>query len=298
MMMSSESSCFFSVIIPTYKRLEDLEHCLRKLLPKAQSYAAENFEVIVSDDDSEMSAVAICNVFGSVIRYCKGPGKGPAANRNNGAHMAKGEWLVFIDDDCLPDGGLLLNYERFIQDNPDYDALEGKIYAPRPQVSFSEKSPLNTTGGAFWSCNIAIRKSLFDRLNGFDEDFAYAANEDQDLQFRIIGSGGSIAYVEGASVCHPWRSMKPFTGYRVKTNSFLLLLQKHQELKNKYTRWNVAKGVLISFKQYTLPGLIRFKFRGMGYEISRILCELYFSLRYLILRDSMIQSALPGYLDK
>ncbi|MFM6530798.1 MAG: glycosyltransferase family 2 protein, partial [Dolichospermum sp.] len=51
------------------------------------------------------------------VKWVAGPGKGPAANRNNGAKYATGEWLAFTDDDCLPDPQWLASYGEAIANN-------------------------------------------------------------------------------------------------------------------------------------------------------------------------------------
>ena len=85
-----------SVVILTCERTELLAKCLRPL-----AHAAE---IIVSDDgQSSSSRQLISNLFPRV-KWISGPHRGPAANRNRGAHQATGEWLAFPDDDSIPDG--------------------------------------------------------------------------------------------------------------------------------------------------------------------------------------------------
>ena len=45
-----------------------------------------------------------------MVRWNEGPRRGPAANRNFGARVADGEWLIFLDDDCNPRPGFLAAY--------------------------------------------------------------------------------------------------------------------------------------------------------------------------------------------
>ena len=59
-------------------------------------------EVIVSDDSKQCIAKELIQEKYSWVKWIEGPKKGPAANRNNGAKYATGDWFIFIDDDCEP----------------------------------------------------------------------------------------------------------------------------------------------------------------------------------------------------
>jgi glycosyltransferase involved in cell wall biosynthesis len=93
----------FSVIIPTYHRNDLLAKCLDCLAPGVQTLPADQYEVIVSDDGYESTAQEMIQQNYPWVKWVAGFRKGPAANRNNGAKYATGEWLAFTDDDCLPD---------------------------------------------------------------------------------------------------------------------------------------------------------------------------------------------------
>src|SRR5450631_181394 len=150
-----------SVIIPTYKRRDVLSTCLKRLGPEVQNLSLDSYEVIVTDDAlADDPANGLGHDFAWVHHTC-GPQKGPAANRNSGAKSAKGEWLIFLDDDCLPEPSFLSAYLEAIRQNPDYRIFEGKTLRDRPQLRLDEEAPLNDTGGYLWSCNFLIQKKLF-----------------------------------------------------------------------------------------------------------------------------------------
>src|SRR5688500_16589114 len=95
----------FSVVIPTYHRNDLLARCLRQLVPGRQTLDASRYEVIVTDDGRDTTAEAMIRDQFSFVRWVRGPQRGPAANRNNGVKHARGEWVVFTDDDCVPTEG-------------------------------------------------------------------------------------------------------------------------------------------------------------------------------------------------
>src|SRR5438552_17841427 len=104
---SSFLSMLISVIIPTCHRNDLLVRCLDGLAPGKQDLLPEHYEVIVSDDGSRSTAEKLIAGTYPWARWVTGPRRGPAANRNHGAKHARGEWLAFVDDDCLPDKGWL-----------------------------------------------------------------------------------------------------------------------------------------------------------------------------------------------
>src|SRR6185312_3373026 len=116
----------FSVIIPTCNRNELLHKCLNLLLVANQTIGGD-YEVIVTDDSKNNIAKNLINENYPWVKWVDGPKKGPAANRNNGTKLAIGDWVIFIDDDCLPDTNLLREYENGINRNPGALAFEGAI---------------------------------------------------------------------------------------------------------------------------------------------------------------------------
>lgn len=195
---------FFSVIIPTCNRNDLLAKCLARLQPDVQTLKEVDYEIIVTDDSAGEGAAALIAEQFTNVQWAPGPRRGPAANRNNGARLAKGEWLVFLDDDCEPDKELLRAYWQAIQDNGQIFVLEGKIITNRPFKHAWEIAPINETGGKLWSCNFSIQKHLFQQIKGFDEYFQYPHMEDVDLRKRVKDVS-EILFVANAYVVHPPR---------------------------------------------------------------------------------------------
>ena len=199
---------YFSVIVPTRDRNELLARCLEQLAPAAQSFTGE-YEVVVSDDSPTRAAKPLIEGTFPFARWVEGTRRGPAANRNAGASTASGTYLVFVDDDCIPEHDLLAGYASAIVEG--VAVYEGRITCKAGIDSPRKTSPVNLAGGTLWSCNFAIRHDVFERLGGFDERFPIAHLEDADLRDRILDAGMSIAFVGGASVDHPAR-MLPWGG--------------------------------------------------------------------------------------
>lgn len=265
--MNSRTTPIFSVIIPTYQRNDLLAKCLDCLAPNIQTMPAERYEVIVTDDGRETTAQEMISQQHPWVKWVAGSRKGPAANRNNGAQYARGQWLVFTDDDCLPDPQWLQAYAEAISTNPNCLVLEGKTYADRPRRSSAEVSPINETGGYLWSCNFAIQKQLFESLKGFDERFIYAAMEDVDLRYRLQQQNLNFDFVKSASVCHPWRDAGGWRKRLQHQESVLIYLQLHPEQLSVLNYKSYLRAIARRLFRSTIPSCLSLKLKGFRAEL-------------------------------
>jgi GT2 family glycosyltransferase len=263
-----------SIVVPTRHRLEMLSACLDTLWPKRQAVDANVYEVIVTDDGTTTSARETVSKF-PFARWVEGPRRGPAANRNNGAARASGTWLIFLDDDCIPEPTWLRGYMRAISDAPDLSIFEGRTFADRPQRSLDETAPINEAGGALWSCNLAVRKALFETLGRFDERFPYATLEDVEFRLRIQKAGAATRFVPEAAVCHPWRPVpQNWTPFRQFSESFAVLLKIHPDYLEHYPPGWFLRGSLKALLTVTGPRLLRDR-TGFRSLLRRHLGELF-----------------------
>ncbi len=106
----------FSVIIPTYDRLDEIQELLESL--KIQSLEKEKFEVLIVDDGSTdkteeyISKLLKENILN--IRFFKQDHKGPGPARNLGMKNAHGEYFIFVDSDCIANESWLRAYEKVV----------------------------------------------------------------------------------------------------------------------------------------------------------------------------------------
>jgi GT2 family glycosyltransferase len=258
---------FFSVVIPSYERPDDLEKCLKSLSNKNQ-YDAPSYELIVTDDShSEHCRFLVQNQF-PLADWGKGKRNGPASNRNSGVDRASGKWIVFIDDDCIAQKGYLLAYLNAIEENPHVDLFEGYIFPDRPKRTWAETCPENSSGGMFWTSNLCVRKKVFDELGGFDETFE-VAYEDVDFAYRIQKDGKKTLFVKDAAACHPWRTLKR-EGNNWKPKGFewkelKLFIKKHPQAHEHSSPKIYAKHFLRMITKDLY--LCVTKFRGSGLSI-------------------------------
>jgi len=148
------------------------------------------------------------------------PVRTPAFARNRGAHGARGEWLVFVDADTIPDPGLLDAYfdppprsQTGILAGSIRDVAVRETPTARSIVAserMSQQATLGRTGTPYaQTANCAIRRSAFEAAGGFEE--AARAGEDADLCFRLQHAGWEIEERPGAAVDH--RSRESVTAW-------------------------------------------------------------------------------------
>jgi GT2 family glycosyltransferase len=190
--------------------------------------------VIVTDDTEAGNAASMILSEFPWARWVEGPQRGPAANRNHGAGHARGEWLAFTDDDCLPSSGWIAAFAEIGSDSKT-PLLEGKTKACGNRTRVDMECPVNLTGGYLWSCNFAIRRDLFESIGGFDECFPYPAMEDVDLRVRLRDQGIVAEFVPSAEVDHPWRPRKGKRHERQVAKSIAYFISKHPNEARSFT---------------------------------------------------------------
>ena len=211
----------FSVIIPYRNAAETLPACLEALA--AQTFT--DFEVILvnnaSSDDSEEVVRRFATAHGALaILLANETRPGASAARNTGANLARSDWLVFTDSDCVPEPGWLENLHISRQKDPAVVAMAGCI-KPYPSghpisqflglftLPALAQSRLFTTytliAGGFPTANLAVQKSTFATLGGFDVSIPYYG-EDHDLCRRLYAAGHAILTVPTAVVRHIHRN--------------------------------------------------------------------------------------------
>jgi len=179
----------FSVIIPAYNEEKYIYETLKAL----RSQTFKDFEVIVKDGDSKDQTVETAQKLADKV-VCA-PDQSAADARNQGAHYAKGDILVFMDADTfLPIEALerfnrLLNKEDVVgvscRKIPlNRDALDHLLYE---FVNFSTfVSCKLRLGGAHGNCML-IRRPIFEQIGGFNPNIIVA--EEQDLVRRALRFG-------------------------------------------------------------------------------------------------------------
>lgn len=198
-----------SVVVPTFNRAGLLPGLLDALL--RQDYSAP-YEVIVVDDgssDDTPKVMAECCSRHAMLQFLRQDNAGPARARNLGASHARGRFVAFIDDDCLPEPDWLRALDAALV--PGAAAAAGTVinreegwvgrYVNREsvihQVLASDGSVAELITG-----NAAVLSSVFEQVGGFDEAIRVAGGEDTEFSFRLRAAGHRIVSAPGARVRH------------------------------------------------------------------------------------------------
>jgi GT2 family glycosyltransferase len=207
----------WTVCIPTYARPDRLRRCLAAVT--AQEPPPGGFDVVIADDASPdraavdaviAEATAASPVPITLLRLERNAGPGVA--RNCAWRAAAGDVIAFTDDDCEPAPGWLQALAAAVDEGND--VVQGRT-APDPARAYLLRRPLTrsldipSASAFFQTCNIAYRRSLLERLEGFDERFRLIG-VDTDLGWRAKKAGAVVQFCADALVHHevamrPWR---------------------------------------------------------------------------------------------
>lgn len=213
-----------SFIVPVYNKLPHFRNCLLSL--RHQSRPPD--ELVVSDDGSEDEVVPLLEAYKATvpfpITYVRQPRQGfrAAKCRNNAARIARGDFLVFCDQDLV----LTTDYLKAFAENrrPGRFLCADTIYLEEAQtlrlddetIASARFDPLVTPAQIaylakrrrnerlyFWLRRLRLRymgaklrgglfgldASDLRTVNGFDEEYQGGGDEDDDLGFRLNAIG-------------------------------------------------------------------------------------------------------------
>jgi glycosyltransferase involved in cell wall biosynthesis len=228
-----------SVLICTHRRPEGLRCLLQALI--SQIEAGKGHEIIVINDGTHSPAYeAVLAPFTNKIHYrALEKNVGVAAARNISASIAKNDYLVFTDDDTIPQGGWLDWLLMRLMEHPELDVVAGTTKPLWPEKpSFFAKvraehdliPTTEDTGGTiiFPTANVAIRRTLFEEMGGFGFPDFSGAGEDTELATRLFRRGSVMRADRNWATQHEiteglWRLCKRYRRYGYANGRLALL---------------------------------------------------------------------------
>jgi GT2 family glycosyltransferase len=236
----------YSIIIP----VKEINDYVRETVPYIQALDSDNWELIIVPNGPDQNEWEL----DERISMISSGRVGPADKRDQAAKIAKGEILVFLDDDSYPKLDLLSIATKYFDDD-SVSAIGGPAITPESDSYWQKVSGAvflsRLTGGNperyipvgkekevdDWpSVNFMVRKSDFLEVGGFDSP--YWPGEDTHLCLKLIKKAKKIIYVPELIVWHHrrsglWRHMKQVGAYGLHRGYFARRLPE-TSLKAKY----------------------------------------------------------------
>jgi GT2 family glycosyltransferase len=202
----------YSVVIAAYRRPGLLRQTLAHLLPQV----GPDGEVIVVEQcpavDLRAELAAQPRVRHEILLT-----PGAVEARNHGIRLARGDVLLFVDDDVVTPPGFVAAHLAGYAD-PAVGGVAGRVVeASRPPAADPDPRSFDPADGWRWStfdhthamdvphaptCNLSLRRAAVVRAGGFDPAFRLAWREDSDLCFRVRALGYRIRFSPAAWLTH------------------------------------------------------------------------------------------------
>ena len=209
-----------SIVIPVFNQFAHTLACLRALAAHPPHGPVEI--IVVDDGSSDETVSALPQVQG--LRYHRRAANGGfIAACNDGAALARGDYLVFLNNDTVPQPGWLDALLQTFEAHPEAGLVGAQLLYPDGRLQ--EAGGVVFADGSGWNygrfdhpgdcryasvrdCDyasgaaIALPRALFAQLGGFDTRYAPAYYEDTDLAFAVRASGKRVLYQPASRVVH------------------------------------------------------------------------------------------------
>ena len=206
----SSTAPTLSVVIPAYRAEPHLAACLEGFA--RQDADPQEFEILVVDDHSPDATADLARSQGATVLVHQ-TNKGAAAARNTGAGEARGQVLLFVDSDVIPEPGLVrgaLDLFGLSTDGPQSggarvatgrysiepanDTAFARYKALWTWYCWEQSSARSGSSSHVQGALTAIRKDLFIELGGFDESYEGGSVEDYEFSLRLRDRGENIVF--------------------------------------------------------------------------------------------------------
>ncbi len=245
-----------SIIIPTYNREKILYKCLQAL--NKQSYPANKFEIIIINDNSTDNTETMINnikIKPNLI-YRNKDHSGPAGARNTGLKIAKGEFIVFIDDDIIVNSAFLDAHIQEQKRNQKVIVHGPVIYTNNLDNPTKEEMKITDFSRSYFATgNVSIRKDYLMKSGLFNENFTEYGWEDLELGIRLKKMGLKAKRATEAKGFHLKYSFSP--------EKIPSILEKEQQrgrmavvYNNINTNWEVKLSTMYSSPFFILERIL------------------------------------------
>lgn len=209
-----------SIVIPVWNKMELTVQCLTKL---AEATKGIEYEVIVVDNHSTDGTAEFLRQLSGDVRIIRNEANlGFAKACNQGARAARGKYLVFLNNDTIPQQNWLAPLVQEVEEHPEVGVVGSKLLYPdgtiqHAGVVFSrdgapyhiyQKMPADWPAvnrrrefQAVTGACLLMRRGLFEAVGGFDEKFINGF-EDVDLCLKVRERGKQVIYQPRSVLFH------------------------------------------------------------------------------------------------
>lgn len=196
-MPPESSDIVLSLIVATLGRTQEVE----RLFSSLAAQTIQNFEVIVVDQNNDDRLGAIVSDWSDKlpIIWKRAERRGVCRARNLGAAHARGQWLLFPDDDCWYPSDFISRFDQLQAAGNDFFSGRPTDVDGNTIMGTFEETPTVVDRKTVWTTLIEwaliIRRSAFEDVGGFDEAIGPGANthwgayEAQDIALRLMAAG-------------------------------------------------------------------------------------------------------------
>lgn len=203
-----------SILIPTWRRLTELTRCLRALRDEVVGHGHAEVVTIHAPGD-EATEAAIVAEHSAWVDVQRASQRNLSLQRNHGARGARGDVVVYLDDDAWPQPGWLTALLTPLVDTR-IAGVGGRVVrgdgslqyggmavtpSGRPFVLADDAEPPAGAARTLPGGNLAVRRDVLFALGGFDENIAYHF-DDVDFSLRLAAAGHRAVYRRDATVYH------------------------------------------------------------------------------------------------
>lgn len=209
-----------SIIIPVYNQIHYTYACLVSILQYTKDVS---YEVVIADDVSTDATEHLAEFAEGLVICRNSVNQGFLRNCNNAARQAKGEYIMFLNNDTQVTEGWLGSLVRLIESDPTIGMVGSKLVYPDGRLQ--EAGGIIWSDGSGWNYGrlddpdkpeynyvkdvdyisgaaILLSNELWKQIGGFDTRFAPAYCEDSDLAFEVRKAGYRVVYQPLSKIIH------------------------------------------------------------------------------------------------
>lgn len=198
MVVTQKNETKVSVIIPTYNSKKFLCAAIDSVL--SQSY--DNYEIVVVDDGSTDNTQQLMNEYigNNKIRYIRQRNRGVSAARNLGATKSDGIYLCFLDSDDLFLKDNLRQKAKILDEDADICLVHADVQMISEEGNVLNEFNRGLSGYGLYKelllwqrcvvpapSSVMIRRDVFNKAGGWDENLSTAADQDLFIRISVMG---------------------------------------------------------------------------------------------------------------